>query len=86
MVGMSQREYLIVLAHSANCGMCRAKLLNDPAALLGSRSLTEEERATLAELKFEHFLTPETLARAAKIDRDELERYGVEPVVRLRHL
>jgi hypothetical protein len=83
---MSQREFLIVLAHSENCGMCRQKLLSDPVALLASRSLTEEERTTLAALKYEHFLTPETLARAAGVGRDELERYSGEPVVRLRHL
>jgi hypothetical protein len=83
---MSQREFMIVLAHSANCGMCRAKLLDDSAGLLASRSLSEEERTTLAELKFEHFLTPDALSRAAKVGRDELERYSSEPVVRLRHL
>lgn len=83
---MSQREFMIVLAHSANCGMCRAKLLNDAAALLASRSLTEEERTVLSELKYEDFLTPDSLSRAARVGRDELERYGGEPVVRLRHL
>lgn len=83
---MSQREFMIVLAHLANCGMCRAKLLNDATALLATRSLTEEERTVLSGLKYEDFLTPETLARAAKVGRDELERYGGEPVVRLRHL
>lgn len=83
---MSRREFMIVLAHSENCGMCRAKLLNDPATLLASRSLNEDEKAALAGLKYEHFLTPETLARAAKVGRDELERYSSEPVVRLRHL
>ena len=83
---MSQREFMIVLAHSLNCGMCRARLLSDPAALLASRALTEEEKATVAGLKFEQFLTPETLARAVKVDRDELDRYAGEPVVRLRHL
>ena len=83
---MSQREFMIVLAHSENCGMCRGRLLGDPAALLASRSLTEEEKAVLAALKYEDFLTPESLARAAKVGRDDLERYGGEPVVRLRHL
>ena len=83
---MSQREFMIVLAHSANCGMCRAKLLNDIAVLLATRSLTEEEKNVLTGLKYEDFLTPETLARKAKVSRDELERFGVEPVVRLRHL
>jgi hypothetical protein len=83
---MSQREFLIVLAHSENCGMCRAKLLSDPVTLLASRSLTEEEKAVLAGLKYEDFLTPEILARAASIARADLERYSSEPVVRLRHL
>jgi carbonic anhydrase len=83
---MSQREFMIVLAHSENCGMCRAKLLSDSSTLLASRSLTEQERNVLAELKFEDFLTPDALARAAKVGRDELERYSSEPVVRLRHL
>jgi hypothetical protein len=83
---MSQREFLIVLAHTGNCGMCRARLLSDPAAVMASRSLTEEEKTALAGLKFEDFLTPELLARAAGVGRDELERYGGEPVVRLRHL
>ena len=83
---MSQREFMIVLAHSENCGMCRAKLLNDAAALLASRSLTEEEKAVLSRLKHEDFLTPDILSRAAKVGRDELERYSGEPVVRLRHL
>jgi hypothetical protein len=83
---MSQREFMIVLAHTGNCGMCRAKLLDDPAGVMASRSLTEEEKTVLAGLKYEDFLTPETLARAAKVGRGELERYGAEPVVRLRHL
>ena len=55
-------------------------------AVLASRSLTEEEKTVLAGLKYEDFLTPETLARAARVGRDELERYAGEPVVRLRHL
>jgi hypothetical protein len=83
---MSQREFLIVLAHSENCGMCRAKLLGDPVTLLASRSLTEEEKAVLAGLKYEDFLTPEVLARAARVTRADLDRYSGEPVVRLRHL
>ena len=83
---MSQREFLIVLAHTENCGMCRARLLGDAPAVMASRSLTEEEKTVLAGLKYEDFLTPETLARAAKVGRDELERYAGEPVVRLRHL
>jgi hypothetical protein len=76
---MSQREFMIVLAHMGNCGMCRSRLLNDPAAVFTGRSLTESEREILSGLKFEDFLTPDSLARAAHVMRDE-------PVVRLRHL
>jgi hypothetical protein len=83
---MSQREFLILLAHTENCGMCRARLLDDPAGVMASRALTEEEKTVLAGLKYEDFLTPEILARAAKVARSELERFGAEPVVRLRHL
>jgi hypothetical protein len=83
---MSQREFMIVLAHTENCGLCRGKLLDDPYGLMASRSLTENEKNLLAGLKFEDFLTPDALARAAKVGRDELERYAGEPVVRLRHL
>jgi hypothetical protein len=83
---MSQREFMIVLAHSENCGMCRAKLLANPAAVLSNRSLNEDEKEVLSGLKFEDFITTESLARAARIARAELDRYAGEPVVRLRHL
>lgn len=83
---MSQREFMIVLAHAGNCGMCRARLLGDAPSVFNGRSLTEGEREILAGLKYEDFLTPESLARAASVTRDELERFSGEPVVRLRHL
>ncbi len=83
---MSQREFMIVLAHTGNCGMCRARLLGDPPAVFNGRSLTEGEREILSGLKFEDFLTPESLSRAAHVVREELERFYSEPVVRLRHL
>ncbi len=83
---MSQREFLIVLAHSHNCGMCRAKLLANASAVLASRSLSESERETLVGLKFEDFTTPDGLARAAHVARADLETFVGEPVVRLRHL
>jgi len=83
---MSQREFMIVLAHAHNCGMCRARLLANSTTLLVSRSLSEAERQVLAELDNDDFLTPESLARAAKVPRRELESFSGEPVVRLRHL
>ncbi len=57
-----------------------------PAAVFSGRSLTDVEKETLSGLKFEDFLTPDSLARAAHVMRDELERFSGEPVVRLRHL
>jgi hypothetical protein len=83
---MSQREFMIVLAHTANCGMCRSRLLDDPAHVFTGRSLNEGERELLRALKFEDFLTPDNLSRAAHVTREELERFSSEPVVRLRHL
>lgn len=83
---MSQREFMIVLAHTGNCGMCRARLLGDPASVFHGRSLSDAEKEVLSGLKYEAFLTPDSLARAAHVMRDELERYSGEPVVRLRHL
>lgn len=83
---MSQREFMIVLAHSHNCGMCRAKLLAAPSAVLASRSLSEGEKEILAGLKFEDFITPDGLSRAAHVTRADLETFTGEPVVRLRHL
>jgi hypothetical protein len=83
---MSQREFMIVLAHAGNCGMCRGRLLDNPAAMFTGRSLTDAEKEVLSGLKFEDFLTPDSLARAAHVVRTELERFSAEPVVRLRHL
>lgn len=83
---MSQREFLIVLAHTGNCGMCRARMLGDASSVFSGRSLSESEREILSGLKYEDFLTPDSLARAAHVTRDELERFSGEPVVRLRHL
>lgn len=83
---MSQREFMIVLAHTGNCGMCRARLLGDPTNAFHGRALSDAEKETLSGLTFEDFLTPESLARAAHVTRAELERFSGEPVVRLRHL
>lgn len=83
---MSQREFMIVLAHSYNCGMCRAKLLASPSAMLANHSLGESEREILAGLKFEDFITSDSLTRATRVTRAELDAFSGEPVVRLRHL
>jgi hypothetical protein len=83
---MSQREFMIVLAHTGNCGACRARLLGDPATVFTGRSLSDHEKELLSGLKFEDFITPDSLSRAAHVTRDELERFSGEPVVRLRHL
>ncbi len=83
---MSQREFMIILAHTHVCGMCRARLLADPVSALNSRPLTEGERSILGSLQFEHFITPDTLARAAGCTVADLDAFRDEPVVRLRHL
>ena len=83
---MSQREFMIVLAHTHVCSACRGHLLDNPAATLAGRPLTADEKKTLAELKFEDFLTPEALSRAAGITAADLDTYRDEAVVRLRHL
>lgn len=83
---MSQREFMIVLAHAHVCSACRGQLLARGTAALASRPLTNEERETLAGLKFDDFLTPETLCHAAAIPLADLDAYRDEPVVRLRHL
>ena len=83
---MSQREFMIVLAHTLACSACRGRLLDNPAPLLGSRSLTSAEKETLQSLKYEDYLTPDTLSRAAGIPVGDLEAYQDEGVVRLRHL
>lgn len=83
---MSQREFMIVLAHTHVCTACRGLLLARGAAALTSRPLTNEERESLAALKFDDFLTPEALSRAAGISMSDLDTYRDEAVVRLRHL
>lgn len=83
---MSQREFLIVLAHAHLCTVCRDQLLNRPAAVLVGHRLTAAEKETLEALKFEDFLTPEALAHAAGVSVADLSAYCDEAVVRLRHL
>ncbi len=83
---MSQREFLIVLAHAHVCSACRGKLLADPGPALAIRPLTETERERLSGLKDEDFITPDALARAAGISPTDLNAYQDEAVVRLRHL
>ncbi len=83
---MSQREFMIVLAHAHVCGACRARLLADAAAVSTGRPLSEDEKEVLGRLKFEDFITPDTLARAAGCTVADLDAYRDQPVVRLRHL
>ena len=83
---MSQREMLLVLAHAHGCTACRDRLLRDPAATLRGRSLSDAEKGTITRLKFEDFITPDLLARAAGTTMAELDEYRDQPVVRLRHL
>jgi hypothetical protein len=83
---MSQREFMIVLAHTHVCSACRGRLLDNPAALLSSRALTSDQKTTLQCLKPEDFITPDTLSRAAGVAMADLEAYQDEAVVRLRHL
>lgn len=83
---MSQREFMIVLAHAHVCTACRGQLLARGVAALTSRPLTNMEKDTLTALKFDDFVTPETLSRAAGVTMSDLDAYRDEPVVRLRHL
>ncbi len=83
---MSQREFMIVLAHTHVCTACRARLLEDPEGVLQGRPLSAEEKGRLAGLKFENYITPETLTRAVGVSAAELETYRDQGVVRLRHL
>jgi hypothetical protein len=83
---MSQREFMIVLAHTHACSACRGRLLDNPTAILNSRALTPVEKETLQSLKPEDFITPDTLSRAAGITVGDLDAYQDEGVVRLRHL
>lgn len=83
---MSQREFMIVLAHTHVCSVCRGRLLDNPVSVLGNRSLTAAEKETLQGLKHEDYLTPDTLCRATGIAVADLEAYQDSGVVRLRHL
>ena len=83
---MSQREFMIVLAHTHVCSACRGRLLDNPASIVSSRALTPAEKETLQRLKFEDYLTPDTLSRAAGITVGDIEGYQDTAVVRLRHL
>jgi hypothetical protein len=83
---MSQREFMIVLAHTHVCTSCRGRMLADPDAVLAGRPLSAEERARLARLTFEDYITPDTLTRAVGVSPAELEAYRDQGVVRLRHL
>jgi hypothetical protein len=83
---MSQREFMIILAHTHACSACRGRLLDNPAAMLGNRALTSAEKETLQDLKYEDYLTPDTLCRAAGITVGDLDAYQDSGVVRLRHL
>ena len=83
---MSQREFMIVVAHTHVCTMCRGRLLSDPEATLSGRPLSEDEKARLAALTFENYITPDTLARATGITQADLDEYRDQGVVRLRHI
>ncbi|OQA43346.1 MAG: hypothetical protein BWY52_01895 [Chloroflexi bacterium ADurb.Bin325] len=83
---MSQREFMIILAHTHICTACRTRLLEDPQGVLPGRPLSAEERERLAGLKFEDYLTPEALTRAVGVTVADLEAYRDQGVVRLRHL
>ena len=83
---MSQREFMIVLAHMHVCTACRGRLLDDSTAILSKRALTSTEKETLQCLKREDFITPDTLSRAAGITVSDLDAFQDVGVVRLRHL
>jgi|GEM_PF-825658 len=83
---MSQREFMIVLAHAHVCGACRDRLLKNPSDVFNHRPLTGDEKAILSRLKFEDFITPELLAHATGTTVTELDAFRDQPVVRLRHL
>ena len=85
-LNMSQREFLIVLAHAHVCGACRDKLLARPEAVFAGRALTQDEKQRLTNLQFADFITPEKLARAAGSEPAELDAFRDQPIVRLRHL
>ncbi len=83
---MSQREFMIVLAHAHVCGACRDKLLATPQAVFIGRALTQDEKERLTSLEFADFITPDRLAHAVGSEAAELDAYRDQPIVRLRHL
>ncbi len=82
---MSQKEFLIVLAHAMSCSACRSRLLAEPATIFRGRSLTDDEKETLRHLSDEDFTTTELLARGSGARTDDLRAYADHAVVRLRH-
>ncbi len=83
---MSQREFLLVLAHAHGCHACLSRLLADPAAITRGRSLSQAERDLLGQLKSNDFMTSELLSKATGVTVLQLEEYRDHPVARLRHL
>ena len=81
---MSQREMLLVLAQRTSA-LPAEPPAERPRGPSRGRSLSDAEKDTLAGLKFEDFLTPELLARAAGCTVTEPDEYRDEPVVRFRH-
>ena len=82
---MSQKEFLIVLAHAMGCSACRSRLLAEPTAIFRGRSLTEGEKEALSHLADTDFTTTELLARGSGARSDDLRAYADHAVVRLRH-
>ncbi len=82
---MSQKEYLIVLAHAMSCTACRGRLLAEPAAIFRGRSLTDDEKESQSNLSDKDFTTTELLARGSGARVDDLRAYADHAVVRLRH-
>ncbi len=82
---MSQKEYLIVLAHAMSCTACRSRLLAEPASIFRGRSLTDDEKESLSNLSDKDFTTTELLARGSGARADDLRAYADHAVVRLRH-
>ncbi len=83
---MSQREFMIVLAHAHVCGACRDKLLATPQAVFIGRALSQDEKEKLTGLEFADFITPDRVAHAVGREAAELDAYRDQPIVRLRHL
>ena len=83
---MSQRELLLLLAHTQMCLTCRDRLLAAPQAALAGHNLGTAERELLYQLKEADFFTPERLAAATGVKTAEINEYSNHPIVRLRHL